>query len=72
MSDFTCEINIKDTSTDNKLEFDIKGNEEYGLDKTIVNAIRRTLLSSIETYAFRTSYNNPGITIEVNNTLFTQ
>ena len=68
MSDFTCEINIKDTSTDNKLEFDIKGNEEYGLDKTIVNAIRRTLLSSIETYAFRTSYNNPGITIEVNNT----
>ena len=68
MTDFTCDINIKDTSTENRLEFDIKGNDEYGLDKTIVNAIRRTLLSSIETYAFRTSYNNPGITIEVNNT----
>jgi len=68
MTDFICDINIKDTSTENKLEFDIKGNDEYGLDKTIVNAIRRTLLSSIETYAFRTSYENPDITIEVNNT----
>ena len=67
MTDFTCDINIKDTSTENRLEFDIKGNDEYGLDKTIVNAIRRTLLSSIETYAFRTSYENPDITIEVNN-----
>ena len=68
MTDFTCDINIKDTSTENRLEFDIKGNDEYGLDKTIVNAIRRTLLSSIETYAFRTSYENPDIIIEVNNT----
>ena len=31
MSDFTCEINIKDTSTDNKLEFDIKGNLQRGV-----------------------------------------
>jgi len=38
MTDFICDINIKDTSTENKLEFDIKGNDEYGLDKTIVNA----------------------------------
>ena len=68
MSDFNCEIVKKKTSIDNRLELDIKGNEEYGLDKTIINAIRRTLLSSIETYAFRTNYENPDIKIEVNNT----
>ena len=43
MSDFTCEITKKDTSTDDRLELDIKGNKEYGLDKTIINSIRRTL-----------------------------
>ena len=68
MTEFNCEIIVKDTSIDNRLELDIKGNEEYGLDKTIINAIRRTLLSSIETYAFRTNYENPDIKIEVNNT----
>ena len=68
MDKFTCEIIKKDTSTDNKLDIDIKGNELYGLDKTIVNSIRRTLLSSIETYAFRTTYKNSNITIEINNT----
>jgi DNA-directed RNA polymerase subunit L len=68
MDQFTCEIVKKDTSTDNKLDLDIKGNESYGLDKTIVNAIRRTLLSTIETYAFRTTYENSDIIIEVNNT----
>ena len=68
MSGFTCEITKTDTSTDNRLNFEIKGNQSYGLDKTIVNAIRRTLLSSIETYAFRTTYENSDITIETNNT----
>uniref|UniRef100_A0A6C0C4I0 DNA-directed RNA polymerase RpoA/D/Rpb3-type domain-containing protein n=1 Tax=viral metagenome TaxID=1070528 RepID=A0A6C0C4I0_9ZZZZ len=68
MDQFTCEIEKKPTSTDNKLDLDIKGNESYGLDKTIVNAIRRTLLSTIETYAFRTTYENSDIIIEVNNT----
>jgi len=68
MSGFTCEITKSDTSTDNRLNFEIKGNQSYGLDKTIVNAIRRTLLSSIETYAFRTTYENSDITIETNNT----
>ena len=68
MDQFTCKIIKKDTSTDNSFDFDIQGNKEYGLDKTIVNAIRRTLLSSIETYAFRTTYENSDITIEVNNT----
>lgn len=68
MAEFSCEIVKKDTSTDNNLDLDIKGNQEYGLDKTIVNAIRRTLLSSIETYAFRTTYEKLDITIDVNNT----
>ena len=68
MSDFSCEINVKDSSTKDKLQLDIKGSEEYGFDKTIVNAIRRTLLSSIETCAFRTNYENSDIIIEVNNT----
>ena len=67
MSEFTCDITVKSNS-DNRLELDIKGNNEYGLDKTIVNAIRRTLLSSIETYAFRTDYEKPGIKSEINNT----
>jgi len=44
--------------------FDIQGNEEYGLHRTIVNAIRRTLLSTIETYAFR----NNDIVVEKNET----
>ena len=49
MSGFTCEINVSDKSTKNHLQFEIKGNEQYGMNRTIVNAIRRTLLSSIET-----------------------
>jgi len=65
---FTCEINKRKDSEQHKLKLDILGTPEYGLDKTIVNAIRRTLLSSIETYAFRTEYDNTDIIIEKNNT----
>ena len=68
MSQFTCEINIKEKSTKNHLQFEIKGNEQYGMNRTIVNAIRRTLLSSIETYAFRTEYDKSDIVIEKNET----
>lgn len=66
MTDFTC--NIVSTSSDNKLQFEIHGNPEHGFDKTIVNAIRRMLLSSIDTYAFRTDYDKSDIKIEKNNT----
>ena len=38
MDQFTCKIIKKDTSTDNSFDFDIQGNKEYGLDKTIVNS----------------------------------
>ena len=68
MSQFTCEINVKDGSDKNHVMFEILGNKEYGLNRTIVNAIRRTLLSSIDTYAFRTEYENSDIVIEKNNT----
>ena len=34
------------------LNFQIGGNEKYGLNKTIVNGIRRTLLTDIKTIAF--------------------
>ena len=68
MSGFTCEINVSDKSTKNHIQFEIKGNEQYGLNRTIINAIRRTLLSSIETYAFRTEYGKSDIVIEKNET----
>ena len=53
------EITIKlitDKSTsDNSIVFDIYGNETVGLHKSIINSLRRTLLSSINTVGFRTS-----------------
>jgi len=64
-SKFTCNIDVKHDESDEKtLNFEIYGGEDYGLNHTIVNAIRRTLLSSIETYAFR----NSDIVIETNKT----
>ena len=34
------------------LGFELSGSHEYGLDKSVVNAIRRTLLTDITTVAF--------------------
>ena len=34
------------------LEFVLSGSREYGLDKSVANAIRRTLLNDIPTVAF--------------------
>ena len=68
MSKFTCDINVNEKSDKNHLLFEIHGNESYGMNRTIVNAIRRTLLSSIETYAFRTKYEKSDIVIEKNET----
>ena len=68
MSKFICEIIKSDESTKDKLQFTISGSGTIGLDKTIINGLRRTLLSSIETYAFRTTYDNTNIIIEKNNT----
>ena len=66
------EITIKlitDKSTsDNSIVFDIYGNETVGLHKSIINSLRRTLLSSINTVGFRTSIDSNDIIIKKNTT----
>ena len=53
MSQFT--VNIHDVSVDDgTLNFIMSGDQEYGLDKSLVNALRRVLLTDIPTVAFRT------------------
>jgi len=52
----------------NSINFDIKGDSNVGLDKSIINALRRTLLSSIPSVSFRTEINQSDIIIEKNNT----
>ena len=52
----------------NSLTFEIHGDPKYGLDKTIVNGLRRTLLSSIPSVAFKTDRGDSDITIITNNT----
>jgi len=54
---------LKVNEKKNNLNFEISGNNEYGLNKTIINAIRRTLLTDIETVAF----NPEDIIIKTNN-----
>ena len=39
------------------LSFNISGSESYGLDKSMVNCIRRTILTDIPTVAFRVDEN---------------
>ena len=54
---------------DNSLSFTIKGDFEHGLDKTIINSIRRVLLTDIPTFGFRTEDEMPkDIIISLNNT----
>ena len=56
--DFKAKYTKLDTGKKNKLindktlKFKVEGNGNYGLDKTIINGIRRTLLTDIETVAF--------------------
>lgn len=45
---------------DGGLQFTISGSHEKGLDKSVVNAVRRTLLSDIPTVAFNTSDTDGG------------
>ena len=66
----TTEINIeldkKSKGDENKIIFDIKGNNETGLDKSIINGLRRVLLASIPTVAFSTRLDNSDLTIKKN------
>ena len=51
------------------LEFTLDGNDEYGLDKSIVNSLRRTLMSEIPAVAFRfDEEQKKDIVIQTNNT----
>ena len=50
----------------NSIVFDIKGSEEEGLDKSIINSLRRVLLSSIPSVGFRTEMKNTDIKIVKN------
>lgn len=60
--------NIKKNNDQNYLSFDILGDKDNdGLDKCFINTIRRVILSSIPTVAFRTDDNSDFI-IEKNNT----
>ena len=61
-------IELNSKSKPNEIVFDIQGNFETGLDKSIINALRRVLLSSIPTVAFRTKINESDLIIQKNNT----
>ena len=60
--DFSVKFSKNDKCLKNELCFDIKGDPVYGLDKSIVNGIRRTLLTDIKTCAF----NDENIGININ------
>ena len=49
-----------------ELKFVISGNDEYGLDKSLVNAIRRVLLTDIPTVGFKLSPDGEGNEIIMN------
>ena len=68
MSSFSIEIS--DTqSKGNTLNFTLSGSDEYGLDKSIVNSLRRVLLSEVPCVAFRVEEGtNKDMIIDVNNT----
>ena len=66
-SKMNIKIELDKKSKATELQFDIKGDTGNGLDKSIVNSLRRTLLSTIPTIAFRTESNNSDIIIKKNN-----
>ena len=58
MSKFSATIQ-RTKLEDNTLGFTLRGSDEYGLDKSIVNSLRRTLMSEIPAVAFRVSKIHP-------------
>jgi len=65
--DFSAEIDNV-TEKGRSITFDIKGNTDYGLHKSLINAARRTLLTSIRTVGFRTDIDNSDIKVLTNST----
>ena len=53
-SNISIDYSEDNKNTTNSIVFDIKGDQENGLNKSIINGIRRVLLSSIPSIAFRT------------------
>ena len=69
MTDFKVDIPKGSIEIDgNSLIFEIKGDPKYGLDKSIVNGLRRVLLASLPSVAFRTAGDNPDLVMVKNNT----
>lgn len=67
MSMFSPEIS--DVKMENKeLCFKVGGDDKYGLDKSMMNAIRRTLLNDIPSIAFRSAENTKKDIVIVENT----
>lgn len=68
MSSFTIDIDNVEVKNES-LHFQMKGSVEYGLDKSIINSLRRILLSEIPCVGFRVEEGtNKDIIMEVNNT----
>lgn len=68
MSSFSVSISPLE-SKQRTIEFTLDGSDEYGLDKSIVNSLRRTLMSEIPAIAFRINEEQKkDIIIETNNT----
>ena len=68
MASFSVSITSLESKT-GSLEFTLDGTDEYGLDKSIVNSLRRTLMSEIPAVAFRIDEDQKkDIIIETNNT----
>uniref|UniRef100_A0A6C0L111 DNA-directed RNA polymerase RpoA/D/Rpb3-type domain-containing protein n=1 Tax=viral metagenome TaxID=1070528 RepID=A0A6C0L111_9ZZZZ len=61
-------IQLNDGSSEDKISFDIKGSAEKGLHVSIVNSLRRTLLSAIPTIAFKTEMDDSDLIIKKNTT----
>ena len=66
----TFSVNIDNAAIkDNTLYFELNGSDEYGLDKSIVNSLRRILLSEVPCVGFRVEEGaKQDLIMEVNNT----
>ena len=63
MSDISISYPENGKNEKNSIVFDIKGSEEQGLSKSVINSLRRVLLSSIPSVGFRTEMNKTDLKI---------
>lgn len=71
MGDFSVEIlnhEVNKVNENYSLTFEIRGNNEYGLDKSLINGIRRILISSLPSVAFRIERDNSDLKVVKNTT----